>query len=295
MISEYISRFVNLINRLKERLVKYKDLFVQNEAAVRYVLVNPFLRMLGWDIEDPEEVVPEYTNPRIEGKADYALFIKEVSNDPIAFIEVKKFGGITGEIVREKLKYFFDSGVRYTIITDGNEWILYDVFKPNVPFNERVVVSWRILQDDPYEIIFKSLIIANIKIFGKEKPYQPIFPLFPSTTKMIETETSIALTTRTEGAKLPFTTKNIRRLILQILTESREPIKKKEIVKKIGELVELTPHHFELTPKKTRPRWEARVRWEISKMKRESLIKTVEKGLYIITEKGRNELEELSK
>ena len=292
MISEYISRFVDLINRLKERLVKYKDLFVQNEAAVRYAIVNPFLRMLGWDIEDPEEVVPEYTNPRIEGKADYALFIKEVSNIPIAFIEVKKFGGITGEIVREKLKYSFDSGVRYTIITDGNEWILYDVFKPNVPFNERVVASWRILQDDPYEIIFKSLIIANIKIFGKEKPYQPIFP---STTKMIETETSKTLTAGAVGAKLPFTTKNIRRLILQILTESREPIKKKEIVKKIGELVELTPHHLELTPKKKRPRWEARVRWEISKMKREDLIKTVEKGLYIITEKGRKELEELSK
>jgi predicted type IV restriction endonuclease len=292
MISEYISRFVNLINRLKEKLVKYKDLFVQNEAAVRYAIVNPFLRMLGWDIEDPEEVIPEYTNPRIEGKADYALFIKEVSNIPIAFIEVKKLGGITGEIVREKLKYSFDSGVRYTIITDGNEWFLYDVFKPNVPFNERVVVSWRILQDDPYEILFKSLTIANIKIFGKEKPYQPILP---STTKMIEAETSKTLATRSESAKLPFTTKNIRRLILQILTESREPMKKKEIVKKIGELVELAPHHLELTPKKKRLRWEARVRWEIWKMKREGLIKTVEKGLYIITEKGRKELEELSK
>jgi restriction endonuclease Mrr len=112
---------------------------------------------------------------------------------------------------------------------------------------------------------------------------------------MIDAETSIALTTRTEGAKLPFTTKNIRRLILQILVESREPIKKKEIVKKIGELVELSPYHLELTPKKKRPRWEARVRWEISEMKREGLIKTVEKGLYIITEKGRKELEELSK
>jgi predicted type IV restriction endonuclease len=292
MIYEYISRFVDLINKLKERLVKYKDLFVQNEAAVRYAIVNPFLRMLGWDIEDPEEVVPEYTNPRIEGKADYALFIKEVSNDPIAFIEVKKFGGITGEIVREKLKYSFDSGVRYTIITDGNEWILYDVFKPNVPFNERVVVSWRILQDDPYEVIFKSLIIANIKIFGKEKPYQPIFP---STTKMIETETSKTLATRTEGAKLPFTTKNIRRLILQILTESRKPLTRKEMVEKIEKLVELTPYHLELTPKAKEVRWKATVLWEISEMKLEGLIKTVEKGLYVITEKGRKELEELSK
>jgi len=292
MISEYISRFVDLINRLKEKLIIYKDLFVQNEATVRYAIVNPFLRMLGWDIEDPEEVIPEYTNPRIEGKADYALFIKEVSNIPIAFIEVKKFGGITGEIVREKLKYSFDSGVRYTIITDGNEWILYDVFKPNVPFNERVVASWRILQDDPYEIIFKSLIIANIKIFGKEKPYQPIFP---SITKMIKTETSKTLTTRTEGAKLPFTTKNIRRLILQILTDSREPLTRKEIVEKIEKLVELTPYHLELTPKAKIPRWKATVLWEISEMKSEGLIETIEKGLYVITEKGRKELEKLSK
>jgi len=94
---------------------------------------------------------------------------------------------------------------------------------------------------------------------------------------------------------ISFTTRNVRKLILQILAESREPMRRKDIAEKIGKLVELTSYHLEPTSKTKIPRWKAIVLWEISHMKKEDLIKTVDIGLYVITEKGRKILEELSK
>jgi len=142
----FISEFVEFINKLKEKLNKHGGLFSNNEIAVRYAIVNPFLKMLGLDVENPEEVVPEYSDPKAKGKADYALFIKEVSKNPIAFVEVKKLNGINSDAIREKLKYSFDLGVNYTIITDGNSWILYKAIEPGIPSSERIIAQWSILK-----------------------------------------------------------------------------------------------------------------------------------------------------
>jgi Fe2+ or Zn2+ uptake regulation protein len=56
---------------------------------------------------------------------------------------------------------------------------------------------------------------------------------------------------------ISFTTRNVRKLILQILAESSEPMSRKDIIEKISKLVELTSHYLELTPKKKIPRWQA--------------------------------------
>jgi predicted type IV restriction endonuclease len=95
-----------------------------------------------------------------KGRADYALFTKDVSpNSPITFIEVKKFVEINNEVIREKLKYSFDLGVNYTIITDGDA--LYKAFEPGKTSSDRTVTQRSILRDDPYEIAFKALNIAK--------------------------------------------------------------------------------------------------------------------------------------
>jgi hypothetical protein len=44
---------VDIILKIKERIDKYKDLFQRNEMLVRYTLIDPFLRVLGWNTEDP--------------------------------------------------------------------------------------------------------------------------------------------------------------------------------------------------------------------------------------------------
>jgi hypothetical protein len=48
------------IKRVCERIKRYENQLRQNEMLTRYALVDPILRALGWDTEDPEQVVPEF-------------------------------------------------------------------------------------------------------------------------------------------------------------------------------------------------------------------------------------------
>jgi predicted type IV restriction endonuclease len=272
-----ISEFVEFIIRLKEKLNKHRDLFSNNEAAVKYTIVNPFLKMLGWDVENPEEVIPEYSDPRAKGKVDYALFIKELSSkDPVAFIEVKKLNGITPEIIREKLKYSFDLGVNYTIITDGDSWILYKAFEPGIPSSERVIAPWSILRDDPYEIAFKALVIAKTKLFGKFSELAPL-------VKPVEQQT---LQPTKKVTKLPFSRENVRKVTLKALFESTGPVSRKELLEKVRQTLEITSEYLKYTKTKM-PRWVAIVSWTIKDLRDEGLITLVERGQYQITEKGK--------
>ncbi len=71
-------------------------------------------------LENSEEVEPEYV---VEcGRADYAV---KHGGRIVAFIEAKPLGGISEEVIKEKLKYAFDSGVEFTVITDGDTWLVY--------------------------------------------------------------------------------------------------------------------------------------------------------------------------
>jgi predicted type IV restriction endonuclease len=49
-----------------EKIKKFRPLYEQNEMAVREQIVNPILRGLGWNPENPEEVQPNMY-PRKKG------------------------------------------------------------------------------------------------------------------------------------------------------------------------------------------------------------------------------------
>ncbi len=84
-----IEEIVGVVGKIVQRIRSYGSELYKNEALVRYSLIDPFLRSLGWDIEDPGQVVPEFS---IEaGRPDYALFSLNKSK-PIAFIGAKKLG-----------------------------------------------------------------------------------------------------------------------------------------------------------------------------------------------------------
>ena len=60
-----------LVQKLQGRIDSHGPMFRQNEALTRYALVDPLLRALGWDTENPTVVIPEFSTG--EGRADYAL------------------------------------------------------------------------------------------------------------------------------------------------------------------------------------------------------------------------------
>ncbi|MCX8203788.1 MAG: hypothetical protein N3H32_05685, partial [Nitrososphaeria archaeon] len=76
------------------------------------MLIDPFLRALGWDTEDPNLVIPEVSTQA--GRPDYALLL---NGQRIAFIGAKSLG--KEEDLIQQVSYCVSEGVRYFIATDG--------------------------------------------------------------------------------------------------------------------------------------------------------------------------------
>ncbi len=161
-----INDIIDLVEYLKDKISKYSNDFSKNEFLVRYALIDPFLRALGWDTEDPNQVKPEFTTS--VGRPDYALIL---NGKIIAFLGAKALGKL--EDLNQHITYCNSEGVPYFITSDGNKWEIYDVFKP-VKLDEKKITEWNILNDDIGQIAIKSLTIANVGSFGN-KPEMPIF------------------------------------------------------------------------------------------------------------------------
>ena len=120
-----IGDLLRVIENLREKAQKFEALFSASEALTRYALIDPLLRALGWDTEDPEQVRPEF--PTKEGRPDYALLKKtaEGGPKPHIFIGAKPLG--KPEDLGKQIAYCVDQGVPYFVTTDGARWALYDL------------------------------------------------------------------------------------------------------------------------------------------------------------------------
>ncbi|MDJ0271287.1 MAG: hypothetical protein NYU39_01705 [Aigarchaeota archaeon] len=82
-----LQELVSLVDRLKKRIQDYQKELQSSEALTRYVLIDPLLRALGWDTENPELVRPEVSTQA--GRPDYALLH---GGQRLAFIGAKALG-----------------------------------------------------------------------------------------------------------------------------------------------------------------------------------------------------------
>ncbi|MXZ90286.1 MAG: hypothetical protein F4W95_04680 [Chloroflexi bacterium] len=121
---------VREIKTLQERLREHGD-FLRNEggqreARTRTTLINPLLKVLGWDPADPGLVTLEYRTD--VGWADYAL--KSQGNQPSAVIEAKRLGTFVDNHLGQAVGYCIQQGIAYAGVTDGNHWQLYRTSNP---------------------------------------------------------------------------------------------------------------------------------------------------------------------
>ena len=107
---------------------------LETEEATKSALVLPFIQMLGYEIFDPTEVVPEFTadvGTKKGEKVDYALI---QDGKPAILIECKKYGSNLDEAeISQLLRYFTVTAARFGILTDGIVYRLFsDLDQPNV-------------------------------------------------------------------------------------------------------------------------------------------------------------------
>lgn len=123
--------FKDSIKQLAERILKNKDL-VRTEEATKHSFVMPFIQALGYDVFNPEEVVPEFIADlgiKKGEKVDYAI-MKDGS--PIILIECKHWTNSLDPHNSQLFRYFHTTKARFSILTNGFESRFYtDLVEPN--------------------------------------------------------------------------------------------------------------------------------------------------------------------
>jgi len=118
--------------RIRSRAGKASDL--ATEEAAKNALVMPLLRALGFDVFDPEVVIPEFTadvGTKKGEKVDYAL---RVNGQLAVLIECKPANVDIGKAHASQLyRYFTVTPARIGIVTNGIDWHFFtDLDKPNI-------------------------------------------------------------------------------------------------------------------------------------------------------------------
>ncbi len=137
------------INNLKGKIESHRDLYEKNEAAVRQHIIDPILRELGWDIADPDQVIPE-DNTGEGGFPDYAL-LKD--GKKIILIEAKKMSEEPMSHIKQLARYSSDIGSRYGFITNGAEFVLFKSYEEFKPYIERVIWKANVEVDPPERVV----------------------------------------------------------------------------------------------------------------------------------------------
>ena len=140
------------IEKLRNRMENHQDKLKQSEALTRNALVDPLLRALGWDTEDPSLAIPEYKLG--SGFADYALLSGGV---PAIVIEAKKLGTPLYSAAEQSVTYCVNAGIKYFVATDGRKWDVYETHRP-VPLADKRIISFDIT-DSPASVSLDALVL----------------------------------------------------------------------------------------------------------------------------------------
>lgn len=154
----------NLLEVLKELSEKIKDFkdAIQNESQTRTVLIEPFIKLLGYDTTNPFEVIPEYTcdvGTKKGEKVDYALM---KGNDIVMVIEAKDSKvKLNEKNISQLYRYYSVSSAKVALLTNGVEYMFFtDTVKQNVmdyePFFKFSMLDLKDTDSDIIELFTKD-------------------------------------------------------------------------------------------------------------------------------------------
>lgn len=168
-ITAYIKRVRDLAEHVKG-----------NEQATKQSLIGPLLTLLGYDLTDPRECVPEYRvdfgKDRSVKPIDWA-FVQ--SGQPIFFVEAKEVGKRLPGYDEQLADYFAKAPeAKLGILTNGVQWRFFtDVVNMNV-MDREPFLKWDVLSEEepPHDfltILQKSQYNAEmIRAFARRKRAQ---------------------------------------------------------------------------------------------------------------------------
>ena len=168
--------FKDQIRALGERVVKLKEQ-IKTEEATKNALIMPFLQVLGYDVFNPMELVPEFVadvGTKKGEKVDYAIMRDE---KPVILIECKHWAQKLEIHDNQLLRYFTVTKARFGLLTNGIRYKFYtDLVETNVmdttPFLEFDITEVKEAQIEELKKFHKSYFdVANILSSASELKY----------------------------------------------------------------------------------------------------------------------------
>ena len=154
---DFIDRIRELAARLEKRIGR-----IDTEEATKNALVMPFINtVLGYNVFDPTEVVPEFTTDvgiKKGEKVDYAIMRDD---KPIILFECKRYrSDLSKEQASQLYRYFSVTKARFGVLTDGIVYRFYsDLERPNL-MDDKPFLEFNMLD-------FDETLVEELKKFSK--------------------------------------------------------------------------------------------------------------------------------
>lgn len=168
--------FKDLIKQFAERTSALKE-NILTEEATKNAFIMPFIQMLGYDVFNPMEVIPEMDCDLIKKKGDKLDYAIMREGEPILLIECKHWQQNLDLHATQLQKYFVASKAKFGLLTNGIVYRFYaDLEKENimdeVPFLEVNMESLRDAQIEELKKFHKSYFdVDNILSSANELKY----------------------------------------------------------------------------------------------------------------------------
>jgi len=116
--------FIDELRQFSTRVSNLKDV-VTTEEATKNAMVLPFFQMMGYDVFNPLEFVPEYAadfGVKKDARVDYAIMI---DGNPVILIECKPCSEVLLKHSGQLFQYFAATPAKFGILTNG---LVYQFF-----------------------------------------------------------------------------------------------------------------------------------------------------------------------
>jgi len=135
------------------------------EQDTKAILIDPILSALGWRLDELDEVRREYRRKPQDNPVDYALF---VLRKPRLFIEAKALGTSLHQrkCARQVLGYASVVGVGWCVVTDGDEYRLYNSHAA-VDVEDKLFRGVRLSDQTQMDYAVETLSLLNKETLGE--------------------------------------------------------------------------------------------------------------------------------
>ena len=148
--------------RTRSRRFQSRVEHLHTEEATKTSLVLPFFQMLGYNIFDPMEVVPEFTADFGTKKGEKVDFALVMDGHPAVLVEVKKYGtNLLVKQVSQLFRYFSATAARFGVLTDGIVYRFYSDLDESGRMDPKPFFEFNMLD-------FTDLQVRQLKQFHKD-------------------------------------------------------------------------------------------------------------------------------